>query len=80
MPGNFEPYLWDNLVLQLSHIYPAVQQSLIALSAIYEEHDRSSMTPTNAALANEYVLGQYNKAVKSLVDYLSSENQDPRIA
>ncbi|TVY13592.1 Transcriptional regulatory protein moc3 [Lachnellula arida] len=55
MPGNFEPYLWDNLVLQFCHVYPAVQQSLIALGAIYEEHERRGMggrcsTPVRGAL------------------------------
>ncbi|KAF2474349.1 uncharacterized protein BDR25DRAFT_215713, partial [Lindgomyces ingoldianus] len=36
MPGNFEPYFWNIILLQFSHAFPTVQQSLIALSAIYE--------------------------------------------
>ncbi|TVY40877.1 putative transcriptional regulatory protein [Lachnellula subtilissima] len=80
MPGNFEPYLWDNLVLQFCHVYPAVQQSLIALGAIYEEHERHGMALTTSTPTDENVLKQYNIAVKGLVDYLSSANQDPRVA
>ncbi|TVY51006.1 Beauvericin cluster-specific repressor BEA4 [Lachnellula cervina] len=80
MPGNFEPYLWDNLVLQFCHVYPAVQQSLIALGAIYEEHERRGTALTTSTPADENVLKQYNVAVKGLVDYLSSTNQDPRVA
>ena len=41
MPGNFEPYFWDHLVLQFSHCDPTIRYSLIALSAIYEEHETS---------------------------------------
>ena len=79
MPGNFKPYLWDNLVLQFCHVYPAVQQSLIALGAIYEEHERRGMALTTSTSSDENVLKQYNIAVKGLVDYLSSANQDPRV-
>ncbi|KAG0650452.1 Aspercryptin biosynthesis cluster-specific transcription regulator atnN [Hyphodiscus hymeniophilus] len=39
MPGNFEPYFWDHLVLQYSHRDPTIRYSLIALSTIYEERE-----------------------------------------
>jgi len=78
MPGNFEPYFWDKLVLQLSHAHLTVQQSLVALSAIYEDHESGrSMT---AGSRKEFVLQQYNKAVRLLVEYLSSDEQDPKVA
>jgi hypothetical protein len=78
MPGNFEPYFWDKLVLQFSHAHPTVQQSLVALSGIYEEHERgTSMTTVSR---KEFVLQQYNKAVRLLVEYLSLDEQDPKVA
>ncbi|TVY47477.1 Beauvericin cluster-specific repressor [Lachnellula occidentalis] len=80
MPGNFEPYLWDKVVLQFCHVYPAVQQSLVALGAIYEEHERRGMALMTSTSADENALKQYNIAVKGLVDYLSSADQDPRVA
>ncbi|TVY80565.1 Beauvericin cluster-specific repressor BEA4 [Lachnellula suecica] len=79
MPGNFEPYFWDNVVLKFSHLYPIVQQSLIALSAIYEEHENSDRMLKGSAISNQYVLQQYTKAVRNLVDYLSSDDQDPTV-
>lgn len=80
MPGNFEPYFWDALVLQFSHTYPTVQQSLSALGVIYEEHERSNAGLTDTTRASDHALQQYTKAVKTLVEYLSSESQDPRVA
>ncbi|KAE8449056.1 hypothetical protein EG329_008644 [Mollisiaceae sp. DMI_Dod_QoI] len=83
MPGNFEPYFWDRIVLQFSHRYPTILQSLIALSAIYEEHERGSRDPMRASselMYDDYALQQYNKAVKDLLEYLASDEQDPRVA
>ncbi|RDL37040.1 uncharacterized protein BP5553_04473 [Venustampulla echinocandica] len=81
MPGNFEPYFWNNVVLKFSHIYPTVQHSLIALSAVYEEHDGRKTRGLNGTRpTNEYALQQYNKAVKALVNYISLNDHDPRVA
>ncbi|TAQ91191.1 hypothetical protein B7494_g484 [Chlorociboria aeruginascens] len=76
MPGNFEPYFWNNLVLQFSHDHATIRQSLIALSALYEHRGepREGIGATNA-----YVLQHYNKAVSCLVEYLASRNQDARV-
>ncbi|KAF4637595.1 hypothetical protein G7Y89_g478 [Cudoniella acicularis] len=84
-PGNFEPYFWDNISLQLSHKYPTILHALIALSAIYEEHERSGLeiisdTSRVQVSYTEYTLRQYNKAVKDLVEYLASDEPDPRVA
>lgn len=80
LPGNFEPYFWDHVVLQFSHRYPTILQALIALSAVYEEHDQVVLRPTQPSSEKEYALQQYNIAVNNLVEYLASENQDPRVA
>ena len=79
MTDNFEPFFWDTL-LQFSHTNPTVQQSLIALSAIYELYRNEGRLLANKALTSNYVLQQYTKAISSLVSYLSSENLDPRVA
>jgi hypothetical protein len=81
MPGNFEPFFWDHIILQFSHSYPTVQQSLFALSAIYEENDRDNQNPvkTTAALTKDpHALNQYNKAVRHLAEDLSKQ-QDLRV-
>jgi hypothetical protein len=80
LPGNFEPYFWDHIVLQFSHRYPTILQALIALSAVYEEHDQLVQGPIGISSENGYALQQYNKAVNNLVEYLASENQDARVA
>lgn len=79
LPGNFEPYFWNSVMLQFSHEYPTVQQSLVALSAIYESRSEGR-GGGNQWQRHEHALRQYNKAVKTLVDYMSSRDQDPRVA
>jgi hypothetical protein len=82
LPGNFEPYFWDHLVLQFSHQDRTIRHCLIALSAIYETHERDSRNPmTSLTLQSRspYVLVQYNKAVRHLVDSISCDDQDPRV-
>lgn len=82
MPGNFEPYFWENLVLQFSHSFPTVQQSLVALSAIYEEHEKNSRGSgrQNSLAYSELTVQQYNKAVGQLASDLDSGIQDPKVA
>lgn len=86
MPGNFEPYFWDHIVLQFSHQYPTIERCLIALSAMYEEmesEDRDALHSSSTMGVrpiHHSTLQQYNKAVRQLVEYLSSEDQDPRVA
>jgi hypothetical protein len=83
MLGKCEPDLWDFMVLQFSHSHPAVQQSLIALSSIYEVHERKNKQGdgnlTNLEAPERHALQQYNKAVKNLVQYLETANHDPKI-
>jgi hypothetical protein len=82
MPGNFEPSFWNRMILQFSHNYPTVQQSLVALSAIYEANDQDNRSPGSsmtASLPAPHALHQYNKAVRHLVEYLSSTQHDLRV-
>jgi hypothetical protein len=82
MPGNFELSFRNRMVLQFSHRYPAVQQSLVALSAIYEENDRDNRTrcrPVTASVDAPQALHQYNKALRHLVEHLSSTQEDVRV-
>jgi hypothetical protein len=77
LPGNFEPYFWDHIVLQLSQQYPTIRHSLVAFSAMYEDHEQQDKQPsfTNS----EHALRQYNKAVRSRLDYHSSDEQDMHV-
>ncbi|KAH7317769.1 hypothetical protein BKA65DRAFT_515167 [Rhexocercosporidium sp. MPI-PUGE-AT-0058] len=80
-PGNFEPYFWERIVLQLSHKYPPVKQSLLALSAIYEEHERNSgKVESSIARYSAVALQQYSKAVRELAAYLATGEQDTTVA
>lgn len=66
-PGNFEPYFWQSIVMQFSHKFPPVKQSLIALSVIYEEHERYIASKQSGVVAySDVAIQQYNKAVREL--------------
>jgi hypothetical protein len=75
MPGNFEPYFWDYLVLQFSHRDPKIRYSLVALSAIYEVHDRNP----GSKLQSVYVSQQYTKALRHLAGSLMKGQADQRV-
>ncbi|EPE32052.1 Zn2/Cys6 DNA-binding protein [Glarea lozoyensis ATCC 20868] len=76
MAGNFESDFWNKVILQYGHQFPTVQHSLLALSATYEE--RTSKGLMRSAVNSKYVLQQYTKAVRTLGEYISSSDQDPR--
>ncbi|KAG4434570.1 hypothetical protein IFR05_009956 [Cadophora sp. M221] len=80
-PGNFEPYFWERIVLQLSHKFPPVKQSLLALSAIYEDHERNlDRKGASVARYSAVAIQQYSKAVKELATYLNAGEQDTTVA
>jgi hypothetical protein len=79
--GDFEPHFWAHTVLQFSHNYPTVQQALLALSVIYEGNNRDIGNPINTntiSIQYSQALHHYNLAVKHLIEYLSSTQQDSR--
>lgn len=80
--GICEIYLWNVMILGYSHNQPAVLQSLLAMSAIYEVHERRIQEGKGATTSLEtlerHALQQYNKAVKELVRYLGSSDSDQR--
>lgn len=77
VPGNFEPYFWDVLVLQLSHQYPTIRHCLIALSAMYEAQGTrkhpSTVTPSQS-------LWVYNKALRDVASHISSPDQNLEVS
>ncbi|KAK0111989.1 hypothetical protein ONS96_001251 [Cadophora gregata f. sp. sojae] len=80
-PGNFEPHFWENVVLQFSHRYTAVKQSLVALSAIYEEYGRNQSSENPGAVQySDLTIQRYNKAVRELVKYLATGEQNTTVA
>ncbi|KAE9363000.1 hypothetical protein N431DRAFT_550764 [Stipitochalara longipes BDJ] len=81
IPGHFEPHFWNQIVLRFGHSYPAVQHALVALDAIYDGNDRDLRSPVKNAtisMRNSYVLHQYDIALRHLIEYLSSTQQDAR--
>lgn len=77
MVGNFEPGFWDSIILQYSHSYNTVQQSMLALSAIYEERNIDETIPRSSR-NSEYALQQYTRAVATLSKYISMPDQNPQ--
>lgn len=69
-------------MLQFSHRDPTIRYSLIALSAIYEEHEaHPDQTRMSAGQSKSvYVLQQYTKALRYLADSLLTGQADPRVA
>ena len=86
MLDQSESDLWSSVILQYSHKFPAVRESLVALSCISEVIKRkgnphSQMAPERLDLefAERNALQLYNKAVKDLVDYLACPNHDLKV-
>jgi hypothetical protein len=79
LPGNFEPYFWDRMVLQFSHHDTVIRHSLVALSAIYEERELTTQAPNQIEPCGAYPSMQYMRAVKQLTEAISSPRVDVRI-
>jgi len=76
--GYFESDFWSRLVLQVSHIEPAVRHALLALSSVYEaqEYGENGREKADSESRNRNILQQYNKAVGFLSKKLA-ENDLP---
>lgn len=73
MSGVFQSELWDRLIPQISHSVPVVRHAAAAVSAA---HERFLCRDVLSMKANEeFALEQYNKAIKHLIERLSSPNQ-----
>ncbi|KAG4440787.1 hypothetical protein IFR05_003715 [Cadophora sp. M221] len=80
-PGNFEPAFWETLVLTYSHSYPTIKQSLVALSRMYEEYENNHASSADSPFQfSALAVHQYNRAVRELVDYIASNQQDFTVA
>lgn len=79
--GRCEVDFWNVIIPRFSHSHPAVRQSLLALSAVYEVYEQQKDTTIkhfNLAIAVPHALQQYSKAVTSLTVRLGSPENDPR--
>lgn len=79
--GRCEVEFWNVVVLRFSHSHPAVRQSLLALSAVYEvyeQHKDRTIKHFNLEYAAPHALQQYSKAVSSLTRRIGSPENDPR--
>ncbi|KAI9036758.1 Zn(II)2Cys6 transcription factor [Aspergillus affinis] len=73
MSGVFQTELWDKIIPQISQSIPVVRHAVVAVSAA---HERFLCRDSDSVIANnDFALRQYNKAIKHLIDYLSSPNQ-----
>lgn len=78
--GRCEFELWDIMIPRLSHSHQIVQQSLIALGAIYEVYEQKSEFQNARILEDRErnALQQYNKAVNSVSLSLGVPDVDKR--
>ncbi|KAK1147857.1 hypothetical protein N8T08_000370 [Aspergillus melleus] len=73
MSGVFQTELWDRIVPQISQSVPVIRHAIAAVSAAHESFLCRDLV---SLVANEeFALKQYNKAIKHLIEYLSSPNQ-----
>ncbi|PLB47685.1 C6 zinc finger domain protein [Aspergillus steynii IBT 23096] len=73
MSGVFQSELWDRLLPQISHSVPLVRHAVAAVSAAHEEFLCRGLVLHRAN--EEFALQQYNKAIKHLIEYMSSPDQ-----
>ncbi|KAH8654994.1 hypothetical protein BGZ60DRAFT_495615 [Tricladium varicosporioides] len=81
--GAFEPDFWTQTVLQLSHRYEAIGQSLVTLTSLLELHEKADARtgPVATGRINDLnILVQYTKAIAAVARYISQNDQDPRIS
>lgn len=74
LSSNFDDDFWSRIVLQLAHSEPAVRHALIALGSLCET-ETGTMKYARAKFAADenyrFVLTQYNKSVRSLVQRMN---------
>lgn len=76
MSGVFQSELWDRLLPQIAQSVPVIRHAVAAVSAAHEEFLCRDIRDVVSARANEhFALQQYNKAIKHLIEYLSSPSQ-----
>jgi len=80
--GKCEIDLWDSTMLLYSHGSSAVRTSLLALSSIYEVHERKMWLNDRAAITVESLqktaFAQYTKAVAEIIQSLRASNKPGR--
>ncbi|KAH6665522.1 hypothetical protein B0J14DRAFT_453604, partial [Halenospora varia] len=81
--GTFEPDFWSQTILQLSHRYAAIGQSLVTLTSLSELHEKADARagPVSTGKINDInILVLYTKAIAAVATYISQTDQDPRIS
>jgi hypothetical protein len=77
--GKCEIDLWDSTMLMYSHCSSAVRTSLLALSSIYEIHERKMWLNDRTAISVESLqksaFAQYTKAVAEIIQSLRASNK-----
>ncbi|KAE8420762.1 hypothetical protein BDV36DRAFT_292953 [Aspergillus pseudocaelatus] len=71
--GFFDSVLWSYLIPQISEGEPTIRHAMVAIGAIHAQYqiaaDRTMADPSST---NEFVLQQYNKAIRHLMDRMST--------
>ncbi|PYI09297.1 hypothetical protein BO78DRAFT_308545 [Aspergillus sclerotiicarbonarius CBS 121057] len=76
----FDSDVWQRIVLQMSHVEPAVYHTVVALSALHEDSQATGHPPSKLELTNghhRFALEQYGKAIALLRRRLNSH--DPQV-
>ncbi|GFF40668.1 NAD(P)H-dependent FMN reductase C4B3.06c [Aspergillus udagawae] len=85
LSGFFDSDLWGYVLPQLSHSEAAIRHAVIALGALHQHlhivlsKDRCDPGRKIAPQNEQFIIQQYNSAIRHLVTQLSSANQVPHL-
>jgi hypothetical protein len=78
LSGFFGGDLWQRLLLQATHHESSIRHAIIALGALHERFEQDSglvMQSDTKALADDFALKSYNRAIRCLIEPLSHRGQ-----
>ena len=74
MTGYFKSNFWSHILLQTTHLEPAVRHAVVSIGSIHEQYEAGNAmdeTQTSGAFA----LQQYNTAISHLVNAAKKQEQ-----
>ncbi|KAF7592237.1 hypothetical protein BBP40_000509, partial [Aspergillus hancockii] len=73
--GIFDSALWSHLIPQISEGEPAIRHAMVAIGAMHAEYQTAAAQPLiHSSSTRQFVLQQYNKAIRSLINGMSTTN------
>ncbi|OGM50822.1 C6 zinc finger domain protein [Aspergillus bombycis] len=71
--GFFDSMLWSYLIPQISEGEPTIRHAMVAIGAIHARYQiAADPTVADHAFTDQFVLQQYNKAIRHLIDRMST--------